>query len=171
MTADELRTQLDACHASAWDWALHVCRYDVETAGDVLQHAYLMILDGRAKFGGRSAFRTWLFGIIRRTAESHRRTQWRRRLLLHRHAGLVEVGESRPACDRVERDDEVRRLNSALARLSVRQRTVLELVFHHDMSIAEAATVMGVSLGTARTHYTRGKHQLAAHLGATTQEA
>jgi DNA-directed RNA polymerase specialized sigma24 family protein len=47
-----------------------------------LQIAYLKILEGKARFDGRSSLKTWLFAIIRRTALEQRRRGFFRNLLL-----------------------------------------------------------------------------------------
>ncbi len=55
-------------------------------------------------------------------------------------------------------------LAAALAGLATRQREVLHLVFDQELTIEEAAVVMGVGLGTARQHYERGKRNLLGRL-------
>jgi RNA polymerase sigma-70 factor (ECF subfamily) len=163
----DLERQLKEHHGPAFGWALSCCGWDRASAQDVLQTVYLKVLQGRAKFAGRSSFKTFLFGVIRRTAAEHRRASALKRLLplsrLHGHPeGRSAVTDPGLA---VERSDEAKRLVAALRELTSRQREVLHLVFYQDLSIAEAAQVIGVSLGTARTHYERGKQKLRELLG------
>ena len=117
--------------------------------------------DGRARFGGRGEFRAFLFGVIRHTARDERRRRAVRRLLPARLLGQA-VATSTQQCgdESVARDERTGRLVAALDRLSARQREVLLLVFYHDLTIAAAADVLGVSIGTARIHYERGKAHL-----------
>jgi RNA polymerase sigma factor (sigma-70 family) len=163
-----LRAELEAHHAESWSWALACCRGDVAQAEDVLHLSYHKVLDRRARFEGRSSFKTWLFGVIRLTALDQRRWSWR---LWMRSAPLSEaheradLGPTPPeALVRNERRDAVR---AALNGLAVRQGEVLRLVFYHDLTLDEAAAAMGVSPGTARTHYERAKAQLRRRLDAS----
>ncbi len=57
-------------------------------------------------------------------------------------------------------------LARALGRLPLRQRQLLMLVFYHDLSIREAGAALDISLGSARTHYERGKRRLRQRLGS-----
>lgn len=160
MSPADLTPELEELHAAAFGWALSCCGWDRTVAEDVLQASYLKLLDGRARFDGRSSLRTFLFGVIARTAR-----EVRRRAALGRWLPLASVllgaedGRPDPATA-FDRDDETARLLRALARLPARQRQVLHLVFYEDLTIAEAAAIAGVSLGTARTHYERGKATL-----------
>ena len=65
--------QLSRHHRAAFGWALACCRWDRTAAEDVLHTAYLKLMDGRARFDGHAQFRTFLFGVIRRTASEERR--------------------------------------------------------------------------------------------------
>ncbi len=170
MTRSDLEAELTQHHRAAFGWALACCRWDRTMAEDVLQTAYLKIIDGRARYAGRSAFRTWLFGVIRRTAAEERRRRTVRRLLplasLDGRGGAHAPGLD-PATA-MARAEASARLVAALRQLPARQREVLHLVFYQDLTIAEAAAVLRVSVGTARTHYERGKTRLRALLGEGT---
>jgi RNA polymerase sigma factor (sigma-70 family) len=157
----ELEQELERHHRAAYGWALACCRWDTTVAEDVLQTAYLKVLDGRARFSGRSAFRTWLFGVIWRSAAEERRRQ-----ALHRFVplGVVAAQRDAQADARLVASEEAARLTAALRELPARQRELLHLVFYQDLSIADAAGVLGIALGTARTHYERGKKRLRALL-------
>jgi RNA polymerase sigma factor (sigma-70 family) len=162
----ELRLQLERVHAECFGWAMACCKRDRDDAEEVLQTVYLKVLDGHARYDGHSSFRTWLFGVIRRTAASQRRTAWVRGLLLERNGDTVRPEVLASPDAKVENDSRCETLRKALVHLAARQREVLYLVFYHDLTVDEAATVMGVSVGSARTHYARGKARLATLIGA-----
>jgi RNA polymerase sigma-70 factor (ECF subfamily) len=160
MEESDLRVQLEEHHEAAFGWALSCCDWDKATAEDVLQSSYLKALDGRAAFAGRSSFKTWLFAVIRRTAADMRRRSFVRRLLpISVAANREDTGRASPIRE-IVRSERNARLLAALGRLPQRQQEVLHLVFYQDLTIREAAEVMTVSIGTARTHYERGKQRL-----------
>jgi RNA polymerase sigma factor (sigma-70 family) len=163
MDEHQLRMQLEQHHPVSYGWAMSCCSRVPELAEDVLQAAYLKILQGRARFHGRAAFKTWLFAVIRLTAVDELRRHWLRQWRL---IDLERVNDVQLP-DRGDRLDESARLGAfqlALGRLPRRQQEVMHLVFYQDLSLQEACEVMGVSLGSARTHYERGKRNLRAWL-------
>ena len=68
--------------------------------------------------------------------------------------------------ERLPLDDEGEEVDAALARLSQRQRQVIELVLLRDFTVGEAAYAMGVSRGAASRHYAIAKERVRAALGA-----
>ena len=161
----DLRRELEALHAPSFGWAMCCCRYQRQEAEDVLQMVYIKVLEGSARFDDRSSLRTWLFGVIRQTARDQRRRQWLRAALLERWYRLEP--DAAPEKDPEHRLGELehnRALQAAVQQLPRRQREVLHLVFYQDMTIEESARTLGISLGTARTHFERGKQRLRDRL-------
>lgn len=164
--ADEWEVRLADLHEASFGWALSCCGWDEAEAEDVLQTTYLKVVSGRARFGGMSSFKTWLFGVIRQTAREHHRRAKSQRMRVERLEQEM-AGDDRSLHvpdDSGERSEIGRTLLRALAELPPKQREVLHLVFYQDLTIREAADVMEVSLGTARVHYDRGKKRLRSLL-------
>jgi RNA polymerase sigma-70 factor (ECF subfamily) len=165
---DELRRELIVHHDAAFAWAKNCCRRDRSEAEEVLQVSYLKVLEGRARFDRRSSFRTWLFGVIHRTAADHRRRRALRDLVGWRWGAEEGLREPAPGADAgVEQAQQRAQLEGALAALPRRQREVLQLVFHHELTVEDAAAVMAVGVGSARQHYARGKVRLRQLLSAS----
>lgn len=154
---------LKALHSGAVRWARSCTGYDDTEAQEVMQAVYIKILEGRARYDGRSSLRTWLYSVIRNTAIARGRTRRRRAQLwsLFSRQKPEPTVETESAADRA---DVRRTVWAALVKLPARQRTVVELVFYRDFTLEEAASVMGISVGTARTHYARAKAKLSEQL-------
>jgi RNA polymerase sigma-70 factor (ECF subfamily) len=157
----ELKAQLEQHHKDCYSWALHCCKEDAEMASDVLQTAYLKILEKQNTFGARSAFKTWAFIIIKNTATDAWKSSQKRSKFIRYADHLPDAGFETDT--ETVADVRVRELffSEALQQVSERQRQILELVFYHDMSLNEAAKVLGVSPGGARKHYDRAKKVLS----------
>lgn len=163
-----MEAALAEIHAESFGWALACCDRDRFLAEEVLHVAYVKVLDGSARFDGRSSFKTFLFGVIRKTAMEQRRARW---LSAHRLTRwFASRTEPQPPADPEAssmRSERTRTLTAALAQLSVRQREVLHLVFSQDLTIEQAAGVLGIGTGSARQHYERGKARLRILLSHT----
>jgi RNA polymerase sigma-70 factor (ECF subfamily) len=161
MDAHELQGELERLHAASFGWALWCCNQKLEEAAEVLQMTYMKVLEGRARFDGKSSFRTWLFGVVRYTAREYRRQAWLRATLAMNWLALRPSQKSDPGPESaVCHSESSRILRQAVDRLPQRQRQVLHLVFYQEMTVEEAGKVLGIALGTARQHFERGKSRL-----------
>lgn len=165
MKTGDLKAELQRLHELSFAWASYCCRNRGEEAQELLQEVYIRVLDGRARFDERSSVKTWLFGVIRRTASERARRRWLRVGLLTTWRSEEPEAARPPDPENVlcnaERNQQLR---AALARLPRRQQEVLHLVFYQDLTVEESAKMLGISIGSARTHFARGKTRLREFL-------
>ncbi len=160
--------EFEALHDEAFNWACSCCHYDEDHAKDVLQQVYVEIISNRAVFRGESTLRTWLFGVIRNVARRLQRTQNSAELLKEKvkfFMGEVECN------DEVLQTHERNRLSheviQAISSLPAMQRQVVELVYYREFTLTEAAEVLGIGIGSTRTHFHRAKQALSGLLQHT----
>jgi RNA polymerase sigma factor (sigma-70 family) len=149
MKPKQLEKLIKEQHSDAYRWARQCCHFQDARAQDVLQQVYLKILEGKAVFNGHSSVKTWLFSLIRYTAWEHIRKD-------------VPMQMLEDGMDIVAEEIEETQLNheQLMLRLPAQQREVLTLVFYHGLTLEKAAEVMGLHIGTVRTHYDRAKKSL-----------
>lgn len=147
------RTQLDNLlklhHKDAYLWARQCCSFNDDLAKDVLQQVYLKILEGKAELNDEEKAKTWIFSIIRYTAIDQ----------LRKTGKLISIEGDEEIADMEEEVDltDYKAIINLLPRM---QQEVILMVFYHQMTIEQSAEVLQISLGTARTHYGRGKKNL-----------
>ncbi len=129
-----------------------------DLAGEVLQDTLLAVWQGARSFRGDSRVVTWLLGIVHNQAMNAIR---RRSLyvvdLETMEAAHAEGGQPDDEAQALERQATLAR---ALARLSVEHRSVVELVFYQELSLAEVAKVCGCPVGTVKSRLSYAKAHL-----------
>lgn len=152
--------------------APHIQRYVVrrlgqDAADDIVAETFLLAFRQRDSYDqARADARPWLYGIATNLIGRHRRAEIRLYRALAR-TGADPVME--PFTDRV--DDQVsagtasRRLAVGLARLPDQLRDTLLLVAWSGLSYEEAATALGVPVGTVRSRMSRARSRLRRALG------
>ena len=156
---------LEAMHGQVYGWTLSRCGFDHAAAEDLMQQAYVELLSGNARFNNKSSLRTFVFAVVQNLARSRFRRLTKRLRLLKQHAELSK--DDAFAAPELNQDAAVW---SAVKALPARQRDIIELVFCRELTIEEAAQVMGVTIGTGRAHYDRAKKTLRARLESSLQE-
>lgn len=102
--------------------------------------------------------RMWLFGVARRVASQHRRSQGRRSALhdkLVTQLDLMQLAPSDPP------DEHAR---EAIARLDDLDREIIRLIYWDGFTLAETARLLQRPEGTVRSRHHRARQQLRAEL-------
>jgi RNA polymerase sigma-70 factor (ECF subfamily) len=150
-------------------WAVAVRTLgDREEAADALQDALVSAFRSAHTFQGRSAVTTWLHRIVVNACldRARRSASRRTRPIEETPPGAVEqaVGTGEAADVAVEQQEVRRELAGLLAELPAEQRAALVLVDMEGYSVAEAAELLGVPVGTVKSRCARARAKLLPNL-------
>jgi RNA polymerase sigma-70 factor, ECF subfamily len=137
-----------------WAVALRTMR-DPDDAADALQDALLSAFRNAAAYRGDAAVTTWLHRVVVNACLDRMRRRAARPA-----APLGDTDVPTPRDDHAALES---RLDvwAALARLPETQRVAIVLVDLQDLSVTEAATLLGVAEGTVKSRCSRGRLALA----------
>jgi RNA polymerase sigma-70 factor (ECF subfamily) len=124
-------------------------------ADDVAQDTFLAAWTHVRSFRGETSVRSWLCGIAWRKAKADQRS-WvrrRRRETVHHNQLYAPESTGAPIEDRLA-------VRQALLALPLEQRAAVTLCLVCGCSHAEASAIIGVALGTVKSHVSRGRERL-----------
>ncbi|MFM7783457.1 MAG: RNA polymerase sigma factor [Gammaproteobacteria bacterium] len=127
-------------------------RGDAARADDLAQEAFIKAWRSIGDFRGDSSFRTWMFRIAYRSFLSE----------IRRNEPLTEEIEEHHAVheDAHEAREFMADFDAAMRQLRPEQRDCVHFALQRGFSHPEIADIMGIPVGTVKTHVLRGRQRL-----------
>lgn len=128
-----------------------------EVGEELLQETFARLARHAPRLRDDTHLRGWLFAVARNLAVSWRRWWW---LDLRRRDAFVAPTPAPSPPDAAEGREAARRLEAAIAALSLADREIVLLVGVEGMSPSAAAEVLGITPEAARQRWARAKARL-----------
>ena len=139
-----------------------------QAADDLLGEVWVRAFSARGGYDlARADARPWLYGIARNVLSAH----WKASPAVSDHAVEPSVDPWDDVVDRLDSAARAPALASALRALPAAERDVFLLVAWEQLTPAEAAAVLGVPQGTARSRLHRARATLRPILAAAPESA
>lgn len=132
-----------------------------DAAADLVQRTFLACFEALARFRGETSFRSYLFSIAYRLMCKHFEAQRRNRIDLQ-SASAHDLGAT--PTELLAAREEQRLVLAAMRRIPLEHQTLLELHYWEQLTAADAALVVGIPVGTAKTRLRRAKQLLEEQL-------
>ena len=132
----------------------------VEPPEDLAQEVFLRVWCCRARYEPLAPMKDYLFGIaanVLRESQANARGQVRFEIV--ELEALVDTSLASPLVD-AELEEQVRVVQVLMGGLPDRQRKALKLIYLAEVSVAEAARIMGCSTECARKHLSVARQRL-----------
>lgn len=131
-------------------------------AEELTNEVFLEVWRNAARFEGRSSLSSWMLGIAHNKAVSTLRKRSEDELdddaasAIPDHADNPEVS--------TQKADKGQLLKLCMERLSDEHRTIIDLVYYHELSVAEVAEVVGIPENTVKTRMFYARKKLSEFL-------
>jgi RNA polymerase sigma-70 factor (ECF subfamily) len=140
-----------------WNYAFSLTRQQ-NLADDIRQDVFVRAYDKLDTFRGESSVKTWLFSITRNIAFDYRRSAFLRKVTLVDY--IIEKGSNPSAEKEFFEKLDLKDAWKAVLSLSTKLREVITLYVHHQLSIAEIATLLQVSESAVKVRLHRARNKV-----------
>jgi len=159
--SDDALADLYARHGSRlYAYALRILGNQA-LAEDILQDTLLTVWEKAHTYRGKGRVLAWLLRIVHNKCM---RTFRSRETVPLEDLNPRSAPQAQPVEGKLIHSERCRLLKAGLEELSVDHRTVLELVFYHQMSLKETARICGVPEGTIKSRLKYAKDSLRGTL-------
>lgn len=132
---------------------------DSHLAEDIFQDVFIKVNQKLSTFQGGSSIKTWIIRITINTSKDYLKSAWNQRV-----TPLTEYQENTMAGEddftAVEQQEENRMIRQEIMKLPDKYKDILLCVYYHDMTICEAAKLLRIAEGTAKSRLSRAKEKL-----------
>jgi len=128
-------------------------------AEDLLSDVFLDVWRQADRFEGRSSVSTWLLSIARFKALSALRRRTHAELDQRIETTVADTANDPEVALQEKNRSEL--LQSALTRLSLEHREIIDLVYYHEKSVEECAQILGIPAATVKTRMFYARKKLA----------
>ncbi|RJF74277.1 sigma-70 family RNA polymerase sigma factor [Rhodopseudomonas palustris] len=150
-------------HVRVFRFGLRLVRNE-QIAEELISEVFLDVWRQAGKFEGRSSVSTWLLAITRFKALSALRRR-KDAELDDEAAAAIEDPSDDPEVT-VQKKDTGDVLRKCLEGLSPDHREIIDLVYYHEKSVEEVATIVGIPENTVKTRLFYARKKLADLLQA-----
>jgi len=150
--------------------ALAICN-DPEAAADLLQDVFLRLHRFADRVDPERPLEPWLYRVTANQSYTwvKRRQRWTHPL--EEIAEWLSSGAKNSPQYITEQDDESKRIQGAIIKLSLPQRVVVVMYYINDLSLHEIAEILEIPEGTVKSRLHYGRNALKNHLELDGQTA
>lgn len=132
---------------------------DSHLAEDIFQDVFIKVSQKLSTFQGSSSIKTWIIRITINTSKDYLKSAWNKRVvpITEYHENTI-AGESDYTA--VEQQDENQLIRQTVMKLPDKYKDIVWCVYFQDMSISEAASLLQIAEGTAKSRLFRAKEKM-----------
>lgn len=150
-------------HVRVFRFLMRIVRNE-STAEDLVSDVFVDVWQQAPRFEERAAVTTWLLSIARFKALSSLRRR-RESELDDDMAGQIEDDADTPEVT-AQKSSKADVMRACIAKLSAEHAEVIQLVYYHEQSVEEVATVLGIPEATVKTRMFYARKKLSEQLKA-----